>query len=410
MTAAEPLPIRALSQADRPAFLAVEEHAFGHVESEQRRALSAPLFEPERSLGAFDGDLLVGTTAIYPFPMTVPGGPLPVAGVTGVSVLPTHRRRGVLRSLMTRQLGDLREHEPVAALWASEPAIYDRFGYGLAARSYALTVARSPSALRRAPTDASLRLRLADPGKALGLSAPVYAAECDRRPGMIGMDARWEAAESADLPEERNGFSPLRCVLAEDEGGVRGYAWYAMDGKWEGGVPHGTVRVSAAWALDPAAYASLWTYLLDLDLTRTVVASQRPVDDPLLHLLTDVRGARAQLRDALFVRLVDLPRALAARRYSEPVDVVLEVSDGLCPWNAGRWRLVGGPDGAECTPSTDAADLTLDVQELGAAYLGGTSLAELAAVGWVQEHHPGALARCARAFRHEPAPFCPFVF
>jgi len=410
MTTSGPLPIRSLSRSDRDAFLRVEEQAFGHVESAQRRALNSALFEPERSLAAFDGDLMVGTTTIYSFSMTVPGGPLPVAGVSGVAVLPTHRRRGLLRSLMTRQLSDLRGREAVAVLWASEAAIYERFGYGLAARSYALTMARSPAALHRGPTDGGLRLRLADPGQALELTGPVYVSACTRRPGMIAVDARWEAAHSADLPEERNGSGPKRCVLVEDDGGVRGYAWYAMDGRWENGAPEGTVRVCAAWALDPAAYALLWSYLLDLDLTRTVVASHRPVDDPLLHLLTDVRAARAQLRDMLFVRLVDVPRALAARTYSEPVDVVLDVSDELCPWNAGRWRLLGGPEGAKCTASRDPAELTLDVRELGAAYLGGTSLQELGAVGWVREERPGALAPTARAFRHEPAPFCPFVF
>ncbi len=163
-------------------------------------------------------------------------------------------------------------------------------------------------------------------------------------------------------------------------------------------------------ALDAAASAVLWRRLSDLDLMSTVITDSRPPDDPLLHQLIDVRAAAPGLRDGLWVRLVDVGAALAARRYSAPVDVVLDVSDELCPWNARRWRLSGDADGGTCTPTRDSADVHLDVRTLGSAYLGGETLGALAAAGVVQEGTRGALARASAALAWPVAPYCGWVF
>ena len=169
-------------------------------------------------------------------------------------------------------------------------------------------------------------------------------------------------------------------------------------------------------AADPAASATLWTDLLSRDLTSEFRLSRRPVDDPLLYHLADPRRTRPQLNDALWVRIVDLPRALAGRRYSCPVDVVIEVRDEILPSNAGRWRLTttaevpGGGLAASCVPASSAADLALDVTELGAAYLGGTRLGALAGNGLVAELRPGAVRRLSAALAWDPAPWCPTVF
>jgi predicted acetyltransferase len=135
------------------------------------------------------------------------------------------------------------------------------------------------------------------------------------------------------------------------------------------------------------------------------------IDDPLLHLLAVPRSAQARRKDNLWVRLVDLPAALSSRAYSTPVDVVLEVADDFCPWNEGRYRLVGGADGATCTPTSDAAELSAHARDLGAAYLGGTTLVARAAAGHVTETRAGALAAASLAFSWPAAtPFAPLVF
>ena len=168
-------------------------------------------------------------------------------------------------------------------------------------------------------------------------------------------------------------------------------------------------------AVDPAASATLWADLLSRDLTSEFRVRRRPVDDPLLYQLADPRRTRPQLIDGLWVRIVDVPRALAGRKYSGPVDVVIEVRDEILPSNAGRWRLTTTAETstgltATCRPTSSAADLALDVTELGAAYLGGTRLGALAGGGLVAELRPGAARQLSAALSWDPAPWCPLVF
>ena len=163
-------------------------------------------------------------------------------------------------------------------------------------------------------------------------------------------------------------------------------------------------------AATPAAAVALWRHVLDLDLTSTVSVGSRPVDEPLLRLLANPRQARARVVDGLWLRLVRLGEALAARRYAAPVDLVLEVSDARCPWNAGRWRLAGDESGASCEPSTDPAELRLDTTALAGAYLGDAVLGGYAAAGLIVEERPGALRRLATAMGWSPGPWCPHHF
>jgi predicted acetyltransferase len=312
---------------------------------------------------------------------------------------------------MTSQLHALHEtgDEYLAVLWASEPQIYGRFGYGMATRGVSMTVPRDPQALHvDAPHDPAVRLRLVPPEK-WELTADVYDRVRRTRAGSLARDERWWRRAVRDLASMRDGKSELRCVVAEDDKDIRGFARYATKQNW-GDSGDNEVAVREVYASDAAALAALYRYLFDLDLMDKVSIWNSPVDDPLLHWLRNPRLAKPSLFDALYVRLVDLDRALAARTYATEVDVVLAVTDDRCPWNAGRWRLVGGPDGATCSPSTDEAALALDVRELGAAYLGGTSLAELAMAGRVTELRPGTLAAASGAFLTTPAPWCPVVF
>jgi predicted acetyltransferase len=429
----DPFPIRPVSADEFPAFFDVGEHAFNEAGPTQPAMEEEFVtFEADRSLAAFDGASMVGTAAAYTFLMAVPGGLTPLAGVSFVAVLPTYRRRGILSSLMRRQLADISERgEPVAALFSSESGIYGRYGYGCASEQLRFSIRRGEGTLRppdadtapwpgqdhqgrRGPQDPA-RIRAVEPELARPEFTKVYDSVFPHRPGMLARDDRWWTAALADPEHARHGRSPLRGIVAEDEGGPRGYALFAATSDWgEDAVPSGTLSVRELVAGDPAATAALWSDLLTRDLIGEVRARIRPVDDPLLQLLADRRRARAYLTDGLWVRLVDVPAALARRRYSGQVDVVLEVADDLLPANSGRWRLQAGgptdPAPARCERTTATPDIGLRAAALGATYLGGTRLGALAAAGQVAELRPGALARLAGALLWDPAPWCPVIF
>jgi predicted acetyltransferase len=416
--AGRPFPIRPISAEEFDEFETVDRHAFhGSPPTEAGRRLLMERFEFDRSLAAFDGPEPVGTAGAYTFQLTVPGGQaLPAAGVTFVAVLPSHRRRGVLTSIMRRQLADIRERgEPLAVLWASEAVIYSRFGYGPASYELGFTVRRGEGALARtAPDIGDIRLRLAEPPLVLPELAKIYQAIMPSRPGFFARSDAWWHRLINDPPEERHGSGPLHCMLAEQHGEPQGYALYSGVGRWSSdGLAEGALTVRELMAATPAASAALWGDLLSRDLTVEFSARHRPVDDPVLYQLADSRRVRSQIADSLWVRLVDVPAALAGRSYSCPVDAVIEVRDELMPHNAGRWRLTAAGDAgaASCVAAPDsAADIALDVTELGAAYLGGTRLGALAQAGLVTELRPGAVRRLSAAMSADPAPWCPVIF
>jgi predicted acetyltransferase len=424
-----PYPIRPTSEAEFSAFYVVVEHAFNATyPTKPEMEHDLLIFEFDRTLAAFDGPDMVGTTCVFSMQMSVPGGMLPVAGVSGVAVLPSHRRRGILSSLMRQQLSDIRDRgEAVAALFASEAAIYGRFGYGVSTLQLDLMIDRGDG---RVPVTGpgsgsgaeSPRLRLADPQEAQAELAAVFAAAVPTRPGMPVRDERWWDFWLWDPEHRRDGYSTESCVIAEDETGPRGYALYSgKPDHDEYGIPRGELRVREMVANDPAAAAAIWNDLLGRDLVSRVRARMRPADEPLLHLLPDLRRARPRIADGLWIRLVSVPEALARRCYACPVDVVVEVTDDILTENQGRWRLrapglagstAGSPadTAATCERTSDPADLALPVQALGAAYLGGTRLGSLAAAGRVAELRPGALAELSAAMSWDPAPWCPTDF
>ncbi|WP_407553163.1 GNAT family N-acetyltransferase [Streptomyces sp. Pv4-95] len=405
--------LRELRDAEWDGWFDKVDLAFGGVhEPPEGRALWRERTEVARSFGAWaDGDW-VGTAGAFSFWLTVPGGDrVAAAGVTMVTVQPTHRRRGVLRSMMRHQLADVRARgESLAVLTASEPAIYGRFGYGAATQELRLGV----DTLRLAPPDLpgidGVRLRLVDPAQSLPDCERVYEQLVPTRPGMLARRPGWERMGVYDPESERDGAGKLQCVVAEVDGEVRGYARYAVNPEWDHAGPCGAVRLRQIDALEPVVYAALWRYLFGIDLTSWVSVRGRPVDDPVLHLVADMRRCGIEVRESLFVRPVEVGEALAARTYLTPVDVVLEVADPFCPWNEGRWRLSGDAKGASCARTTDAPDLALSVRELGSAYLGGFALSALAAAGRVQELRPGALQAASVAFGSDVAPWLPHGF
>ncbi|MFL3870968.1 GNAT family N-acetyltransferase [Streptomyces griseobrunneus] len=406
---------RVLRPAEWDPWFSCLERAFGGVESApESRELWQELTEHERCLGLWEGGTCVGTAGAYSFRLTVPGGAaVPTAGVTMVSVAGTHRRRGLLRSMMRRQLDDVRSWgEPLAVLTASEPAIYGRFGYGAATLALKLDIDTSRVSLEVPPGTDGVRVRYTDPVAALPACEEVYGRLAAGRPGTPVRQPKWERAAVVDTAQDRAGASPLQCVLAERDGEVTGYATFRVRPDWDRAGPKGTVALRDLAALDPASYAALWRFLFGIDLTSALETGSRPVDEPLMHLVSDVRRCGAVVQDSLYVRLVEVGAALEARAYRTPVDVVLEVEDAFCPWNAGRWHLVADAKGtATCRRAPDRApDLELSVRELGAAYLGGVPFASLAAAGRVREVRPGALAEVSSAFSWHVEPWLPHGF
>jgi predicted acetyltransferase len=398
--------LRTLTPDDLDGAWEVLSHAFGGPTSPEDTKFEFPLVDPKRFYGTYDGDRMVATGGSFDLAMTVPGGVRPVAGVTWIGVLPTHRRRGLLTELMRHLLDDLHAAgEPLAALWASEGAIYQRFGYGPAMWDLSVSVP-SKSGFNRSVSASGMRI--VEPQA--GLLAEVYDRVAARSIGWYARDEAWWDYRLQDHPHRRSGKSPLRCVVADGPDGITGYALYATSEEWTDGRSAGTVHVREIVAADPETRARVWRYLLDLDLM-TTVRGTASVSDPLLHLLAEPRAAKPTLTDNIWVRLVDVPAALADRPYLESVDVVLDVEDAFCPWNAGRFRLTGGPDGASCEPTSDAADLQVHAGDLGAVYLGGTTLHARAAAEHVRELTSGALAAASRAFGSTgAASYCPMVF
>ncbi|MEU8225150.1 GNAT family N-acetyltransferase [Kribbella sp. NPDC048915] len=377
--------------------------AFSAPWSEEQYTAERLVWERERSIVASEDGQLVGHTGTFSHLMTVPGGQLPVAGVTMVGVRATHRRRGILRDLMRRQLTDVHEagREPLAALTASEPVIYPRFGYGLAAVYQEIAVPKASRGLRPVAGIDDVRIRYVDAREYLHRCADLRNKLAAERPGHFVHDERWrEYAISNTVTIDTDNASKLRCVVAERDGELTGFAYYRTKR-----ADKGYVDVQRVHAVDIASHAALWRYLLEPDLLSETHCEMLALDDPLLDLLLDPRAPNPVTRDGLWIRPVDVRRALAGRTYAQDIDVVLEVVDEFLPWNAGRWHLSGGPDGASCESVSRDADLTLDVRDLGAVYLGRPSLARLGRAGLVTEHRAGALAATSEAFSTSRLPF-----
>jgi predicted acetyltransferase len=331
-----------------------------------------------------------------------------------VTVSPTHRRQGVLTAMMRRQLTELheQEREPVAALWAAEAPIYGRFGYGPATFRGGLEGATDRLSLRPGVDVGSGQVSIVDVDEYRAAAEPVYDVLRRAVPGNLDRDERWWTRTLQDLPEQREGSTARRYALhREPDGTVTGYAAYRIKASWTpGGEPDGLLRVEEVRALSTPAYAAMWRFLLQHDLIRTVRYSMSSDDDPVRHLVRDFRAVHTSRVDGLWVRLVDVDRALRARRYPAPVNLVFEVRDPFCPWNDGRFHLTGSPSGSFCEPTDRDPDLIVDVEALGSAYLGGVSLGTLQAGGRVIEVSPGAVTQASTAFSWPVTPWCPEEF
>jgi predicted acetyltransferase len=398
-------PVENLEEFDQ-AVLAIGQY-FGqepNAEGVERFSRVLPL---ERMLAARENGTIIGGAGGFPFQMSVPGGRVACAGTTVVGVYPTHRRRGVLTAMMRAHLDDAHERgEPIAALWASEETIYGRFGYGRAAFAGDVSIPRERVAFAH-PHEPRGAVRIVDADEAQERFPPLWDALGDERPGVHSRSKDWwETRIFRDPPDRRGGGGPKRLALLEVDGDAAAYAIYRHHMGWEAGSTAGRIQVSEAVGRDAAATANIWRFLLDIDWVATIASSLLPPDHPLFFLLAEARRANYRMGDSLWVRLLDVGAALSQRSYPVEDELVFDVRDPFCEWNAGRWRLAGG-----AAERTDAEpDLRLDVRELGSAYLGGIGFRPLAQTGLVEEVTPGAIDRADAVFRHALHPWGPEIF
>jgi predicted acetyltransferase len=403
--------IRACRSEDFVDFFRATAIAFGNHLSNDDLARLKQFEELDRAVCAVEDEKIVGTAGAFTFSVTVPGGELPAAGVTSVGVLPTHRRRGILSRMMRHQLADIHERgEPLAMLWASEGGIYRRYGYGLATLGAEIEIARDRAAFRRPPAPCG-RPRLIDVEEAVRLLPPVYEQVRAQTPGAFARSEEWWREQRlADPEHSRRGGGPMFRVVIEREEGPVAYALYRLHPAWRKGVPAGSLEVLEAFATSPEATVELWRYLFGVDLVATVRSTTLPADHPLLQLVAEPARLRFGLQDALWLRVVDLTRALQGRSYAQRGVLTLGITDALCPWNEGSWRVEAGPGGCSVRPTGEEPDLALDIEDLGSVYLGGFTFGHLREAGLLQARDLSSVAKADSMFRTERAPFCPQTF
>jgi len=380
-------------------------HYFGAVPGDEDIDRFAPILLPERTHAAFDGDRIVGGTGAYLFDTTVPGGgQVPTAGVMGVGVLPTHRRRGALTQLMHRQLADAHERgEPLATLYATEAMIYTRFGYGPAALAGDIELPKEHTRLREDEPIGQARI-VETEEEALELLPGIYDRVQVETVGMFTRSPGWWKARRLARSSMRKGGEQVR-VAIEIDGALEAYALYRLDFGLRHMVTESKLDVTEALGTSPRALAAIWRYLLAIDWVARIDASWLPVDHPLFFWLREPRRLQFTAVEGLWVRVVDVGAALAARSFGEG-SVVLDLSDDVCPWNQACWQVENG-----AVDRTDAeADVALDASALGSVYLGGFTFDQLVRAGRVEELKPGGVERADALFRTARQPWCPEIF
>jgi predicted acetyltransferase len=398
------LDLRPIVPDELAAFKRTDAYGFGFRRNDADEVPDWAELDLDRTVAVFEGDEIVATGRNYSLDLTLPGGAIvPTAAVSWIAVRPTHRRRGILREMMTYLAEEgARRGEPASILTASEGGIYRRFGFGVATRVLGIEIDQRAVAF----TDpvARGRVRMIEPDESLAIAPELFDRVRVQRNGAVSRPPAWWAVAWVEKDEIKHRFD----VVYEVDGRVEGYAVYGVDGPWGPAGNDRSVTVQDLVATTPDAEAALWQYLCGVDLTQRVVHPAVPEDIELPWRLRDSRHVgTTSLRDWLWLRPLDVPALLGARRYATADRLVLEVHDGMRPDGdaSGRFALDGGPDGASCSRTTDAADLVLDAAALGSISLGGISPSMLARAGEIDESRPGALGVADRLFATDRAPY-----
>ncbi|MGH2747865.1 MAG: GNAT family N-acetyltransferase [Actinomycetota bacterium] len=395
-------------------FWATLEGGFGWVNQEEpegRKERWLKTVDLGRLWAAYDEDRVVATSGNISFELTVPGGQIPAGGVTMISVLPSHRRRGILRRVMTHLLDESYDKgEPISILWASEEAIYPKFGYGIASLHSWFEIERERAVFRGRPAVEG-RVLLLDHDDAMKVIPTIYDEVRARTPGMFARsEAWWETNTLYDAPHRRSEAGLLYRAVWEHDGRPEAYALYRMKSDWVQGSAAGKVEAFEVMATTPLARREMWRFVFGLDLVSRVDAPFGPADNPLLLMLEQPRRLHLKLQDSLWLRIVDVKDALEARSYAADGTLVLEVTDDMYERNSGRWRLDASGGSAVVTRTEEEPDLVLDIVDLGSIYLGGFTFSHLARAGRVAEARAGAIARADGLFMTNVAPWCPEIF
>ncbi len=389
--------IRTISADEFGRWEAAGTRAFGAHATDEAIELARSFAEIDRTFAGFDGGI-VGTTTTRTSAITIPGGWAKLGFVDGVTVLPTHRRRGIMTRMMGAQLCQMRERgEPLAALSASESLIYERFGFGIATWADSWKIPRVHAALEIAP-DAGGRAEFVSDCEARAEWPNLHARVRGDRVGMVHYDSAYWGAALWDAEYQRRGASGFFHVAYRRGGRVAGLVSYRIRER--------TVLAVFLLGEDAEVEAELWRYCFGIDLMSEIHGFNQPTDDPLPWRLKDPRRLERSKSDHMWLRLVDVRAALEARRYAERGDISFRVHDRFCAWNDGVYMLEGGPFGAVCKPGgMNSVDIELGVSDLAAAYLGGVSFSTLARAGRVKELTTGALDVADRLFRTERQPW-----
>lgn len=398
------LTIRTIDRSEIPELRQVFAWAFYEELGEDTKW--GPLLEPERTHAVFDGDEMIGTGGILSREITLPGDVQARLGaVTLVGVKPGHRRRGVASLLMKTQLEAMRDAgEALGALWASEGSIYRRFGYGEHTTSVNIMTMPTRMSFHKDVKVDQARIRHVTRAEAM----PFMVALHDKlRRGKVGWLSRSEANWNyflVDAESERDGLSAYRyCVHPQ------GYVVFRVKHDWNNSGPQLELHVRELVAENDEVRAALYRFLLDLDLA-TMISYYTATNDPIQHMVDNPRMVQTLIKDGLWLRIVDVERALPMRRYSSGVDSVIEIVDDFCPWNSGRYRLTVKGGEAVVARTDDPADVSLDVAALGSVFLGGVRLSVLKHAQRVIEHTPGHVDALTLAFLTAEEPHCPEVF
>jgi predicted acetyltransferase len=401
--------IRSIEPDEFRAFARVWERTFNFDRKDEELELEAKVHEFDRSIVVVEEGGFVGTGGAFSFDLTVPGGSVPAAGLTAIAVLPTHRRRGVLTSMMRYHFADVQaREEPLALLRASESGIYGRFGYGIATHEASWEIAKRDAAFELDPGALGI-VSLIGADRAHRVLPDVYAEAARTTPGFLSRGAAiWDHMFS-DLESWRGGFTANRFAIYAENGTALGYLRYRAKETWEHSLPKNEILASELMALTPVAESALWHFVFSMDLVETIRTQNRPTQELLSVLLSDSRRLSGRRVDGLWARLMDVPAALTARRYRTEGRLVIEVDDRFFPEQGGRFVLEGGPDGAECKRTTDDADLVVDAGVLGSRYLGGGSFSLYQQAGRVHGS-PEAVRLADTMFSWHVEPWCPHYF
>lgn len=404
--------IRPVTDDEYPAFVAAFMEGFSDdVPSDTFAETERILLPSERTLAAFDGDSIVGTFAGFDLSVTVPGGvSMPMEGTTVVTVFPTHRRMGLMREMMRQHLDNAADAGyPIAGLWASETDIYGRYGYGIAAHLCSLKMSSPRIAFR---DDIEIdRVRRITQEQAATEFPPAYAAKCAMTPGMLSRSPEWwEHYVLADEEWMRKGKTKRRYIVHDGPDGVDGYATYrSKGGESDDGHDNGTVHVVELVAATPRAEASLWSYLTRIDGAPNVDSWNNPVNGTLPYMVKEPRRVRvSRMSDSLWIRILDVRAALTGRTYEEDGSISITLTDPFRPNTAGSFRIEIA-DGIAAVKPCETGDIAMDIEILGAAFLGGADAMAYGRAGRIVGSNTD-ITTFHRLFRTVDAPWIDTVF